>query len=313
METRSNQILVGSVVLALLATVIAFAVWLARMSDGQSKEYDILFSQSVDGLAKGSAVAFSGVPVGQVQKIALMPESPQFVRVRISIDDEVLITIGTTAALQSVGFTGVSQIQLEGSVKGAPSLADIGPYGVPIIPTRQVGLGALLNNAPQLVERISTLTERLNELMSEKNQKHIAGTLANMDRLTGTLADQGPELATTLKDAHVTIQQAGVAAEQLGRLAGTANELLDKDGRPMLTDLRKTLAAAEHSMNSLDQAVSEARPGVRTLTTETLPEVTQLIRDLQATTDSLRSITGRLDERGAGAVINGKQLPDYHP
>ena len=81
----------------------------------------------------------------------------------------------------------------------------------------------------------------------------------------------------------------------------------------MLTDLRKTLAAAEHSMNSLDQAVSEARPGVRTLTTETLPEVTQLIRDLQATTDSLRSITGRLDERGAGAVINGKQLPDYHP
>lgn len=313
METRSNQILVGSVVLALLAVLIAFTVWLARVSDSEAKEFDVLFNQSVDGLAKGSSVAFNGVPVGQVKKIAIMPESPQFVRVRISIDEAVPITIGTTAAIQGVGFTGVSQIQLEGSLKGAATLTEPGPYGVPVIPTRQVGLGALLNNAPQLLERFSTLTERLNELLAEKNQRSIRGILANMDQFSGALAKQGPEVAATLNDARATMKQAGIAAEQLGKLAGTTNELLDKDGRPMLADLRKTLATAERSMANLDQAVTEARPGMRTLSNETLPEANQLIRDLQATTESLRSITTQLDERGASSIINGKQLPDYKP
>lgn len=313
MENRSNQILVGSVVLILLTALIAFTVWLARVAGGEVKEYDILFSQSVDGLAKGSSVAFSGVPVGQVKKIAIMPESPQFVRVRISIDDQVPINVGTTAAIQGVGFTGVSQIQLDGSVKGAAELTKPGPYGVPVIPTKQVGLGALLNNAPQFLERLSTLAERLGKLLDDRNQRNIAGILGNVDKLTGTLANQGPEFAQTLTEARIMLKQAGVAAEELGKLAGTTNDLLDKDGRPLLADLRKTLISAEQSMQSLQQAVDESRPGLRTLSTETLPEANQLIRDLQAASDSLRSITTRLDEGGAGAVIGGKQLPDYKP
>ncbi len=67
---------------------------------------------------------------------------------------------GTTAALEGVGFTGVSQISLSGAVKGAPPIADKGPAGKPVIPARVGGLGELLNTAPQLLQRLSTLTER---------------------------------------------------------------------------------------------------------------------------------------------------------
>ena len=38
------------------------------------------------------------------------------------------------------------------------------PFGVPVIPTKTGGLGAILNSAPQLLERLSTLTERLTGL-----------------------------------------------------------------------------------------------------------------------------------------------------
>ena len=38
METRSNHILVGGVVLALLAVLAAFTVWLAGLSGGAQKE-----------------------------------------------------------------------------------------------------------------------------------------------------------------------------------------------------------------------------------------------------------------------------------
>ena len=64
METRANYVWVGVVTLLLLAMVAAFIIWIARISEGERKEYDIFFRQSVDGLANGSSVAYSGVPVG---------------------------------------------------------------------------------------------------------------------------------------------------------------------------------------------------------------------------------------------------------
>src|SRR4051812_22968976 len=113
METRSNNILVGGVVLAMLIAILAFIIWLSQAGGDKDKHYDVFFKQAVDGLAKGSAVTFSGVPVGQVDSINLEPQTPEFVRVRISVNKETPVLVGTTATMKGVGFTGVSQIQLD--------------------------------------------------------------------------------------------------------------------------------------------------------------------------------------------------------
>ena len=81
MENRSNHIFVGGVVLALTLVTLLFIVWLAGFSDASARQYDVFFKQSVDGLAKGSAVSFAGVPVGKIEDITLLPENPDFVRV----------------------------------------------------------------------------------------------------------------------------------------------------------------------------------------------------------------------------------------
>ena len=54
METRSNYVMVGAVTLSLLAGVLLFIVWLAGLSNNQTKCYDIYFAQAVSGLNKGS-------------------------------------------------------------------------------------------------------------------------------------------------------------------------------------------------------------------------------------------------------------------
>lgn len=312
METRSNHILVGGVVLGLLAALAIFIVWLAGLGGGAVKKYDIFFQQSVEGLSTGGVVTYAGVPSGEVKHIELWRANPGFVRVRIEVKDETPILQGTTASLQG-SFTGPSSILLDGAVKGAPPITDVGPAGAPVIPTKRTGLGALLNNAPQLLERLSTLTERLTELMNDKNQKSLAGILENTDRLTGVLAKNGPQIEATLAETRITIKQAGLAAEQLTKLAGTTNTLLDSEGRPMIADLRKTAAAAQRSMASLDEVLTEVKPGVHALSTQTLPEVGQLIRDLRVMSESLSSVATKLDQGGAGALLGPPKLPDYKP
>lgn len=313
METRSNHILVGSVVLALLAAVALFTVWLAQLGSGGERYYDIFFKQSVEGLSKGSTVSFSGVPSGQVDEIALWPKDPEFVRVRIRVKQETPILQGTTAQISGVGFTGVSQINLDGAVKGAPPITDIGPAGKPVIPTKPGALGELLSNAPQLLERLTTLSERLTQLLGDENQASIASILKNVNRLSDSLADRGPEIAATMAETRVTIQKAGVAVEEIGRLAGTTNALLDGEGRPLMADLRKTVQSAQHSMDALDAAIGDARPGLQAFSKQTIPEVGQLVRDLRDMSEALTAVAGRLDRGGAGSLIGSPKLPDYEP
>jgi phospholipid/cholesterol/gamma-HCH transport system substrate-binding protein len=310
METRSNHILVGTVVLLLLGGLAAFTVWLAGLNNGVQKEYDIFFRSSVEGLAKGSGITFSGVPSGQIKLIELWKPNPEFVRVRIAVDQDLPVLIGTTASIRAA-FTGTSQIQLDGAVKGAPAISDIGPAGAPVIPTRNSGLGALLNNAPQLLERLTTLTERLTELVNDKNQRSVENILANTEKVSADLARSSPEIKATLIETRATIKAAGAAVTEFGALATNTSILINENGKPALDDLRRTVAQAQRSMESLDAAISDTRPALKTLSAQTVPEIGQLVRDLRTMSDTVTSVAIKLDQGGVSSLIGSPALPDY--
>jgi phospholipid/cholesterol/gamma-HCH transport system substrate-binding protein len=309
MENRSNHILVGSVVLVLIGIILVFTVWMAAAGGTDDRKYDILFKTSVDGLAKGSAVTFSGVPVGKVEDISLLPDQPELIRVRVQVKNTTPVLQGTSATIAGVGFTGVSQINLDGAVKGAPPIDQPGPWGFPLIPPKQGGLGALLNNAPALLDRITTLTERLTDLLNPQNQKSIGNILAHIDTISGALANRSGDIAATLADAHIAIQQAGDAAKKFGDLADTTNANI----KPILANLNDAVGSAKRSMANIDEAVNDAKPGLKALSTQTVPAINQLVRDLGDTASSLSALSGKLNQGGATSLIGSQRLPDYTP
>ena len=313
METRSNHVWVGAVTLLLLASLAAFVIWLSRINSGQQNEYDIFFKQSVDGLAKGSEVTFSGVPAGQVTKIELWKKDPEFVRVRIKVDDAIPILQGTTATVQG-SFTGVSKIQLDGARRDAPPITcqlTTCPEGAPVIPTKPGGLGHLLSNAPLLLERLATLTDRLTLLLSDKNQASIAGILANTERMTDSLADASPEVKRTLAELQVTLRQATASLAAFEKTMNSTDSLLNKDGDSLAQQLRQTMKSAQAAADELKATLADARPGAREFSQSTLPAAESTLHDLKATCDALRSITEKRDNQGAGALLGGSKLPDY--
>lgn len=313
METRSNYILVGAVTLAMLAGLLIFTVWLAGLSNRETKCYDIYFTQGVGGLNKGSNVNFSGVPVGQITKISLLPERPEFIWVRIEVANDTPVLQGTTAEIHGVGFTGVSEIQLAGATRGARPVTQAGPQGCPVIPSSTSGLGALLNSAPELMERIQRLTERLTELLSDKNQNAISDILENVDRTTKVLADRAPELADAIRDTRTAVRNAGIAAERVGALADNTNRLVVEQGQPAAEDLRKAIASVQAAAENLDAMVGDARPGVQNFSKSTLPELNRLVRDLRELTQSLQGVSERVEQGGIGGALGPEKLPDYKP
>lgn len=313
METRSNHVLVGAVVLALLAGLLLFIVWLAGLSNTRKQCFDIYFQQGVGGLNKGSPVTFSGVPVGQITQISLLPKRPEFVWVRIEVNSDTPVLQGTSAQIKTVGFTAPPEIQLDGAVRGAPPLTQVGPEGCPVIPATSSGLGAILASAPELLDRIQRLTERLTELLNDKNQNAISDILDNVERTTQVLADRAPEMADAIGDVRIAARNAGVAAQRFGALADSTTRLVNEEGRPAAQDLRKAIAGVERATANLDAMIADARPGVQNLTKTTIPEANRLVKDLRELSQSLTDFSDRLNEKGVGGALGEPKLPDYKP
>src|SRR6266542_938909 len=281
METRSNYIMVGAVTVALLAGCLLFIVWLAGLSNKETKCFDVYFAHGVGGLNKGSNVSFSGVPVGQVNKISLLPNRPEFVWVRISVDEQTPVLQGTTAQIHGVGFTGVSEIQLTGAMRGSRPIDQVGPQGCPVVPSSEGGLGALLSSAPELIDRIQRLTERLTELLSDKNQNSIADTLENIDATTKVLAARAPDLAATIADLRVAVRNAGIASQHVAALTDNTNNLINEQGRPAAEDLRKSIVSIQQATDNLNGMITDARPGVQSFSKSTLPEANRLVKEMR--------------------------------
>ena len=315
METRANYIWVGAVTLVVIAALAAFIVWIARWGEGEQKDYDIFFKESVSGLANGSQVSFAGVPVGQVSQIVLWEKDPEFVRVRIKVKEEVPILVGTTATIQG-SFTGVSTILLDGARSGAPAIScetTACTEGVPIIPPKDGGLNALLSNAPLLLERLATLTERLTQLLDDQNQGEIAGILANTNQMTAEFAEAAPQFERTMAELQVTLREASEALDEFENVTASTDRLLNQEGAQLANQLRTTLKQAGDASEELQGVLAEARPATKQLTESTLPAAEATLRDLRATSKALRDVTEKIDEQGAGALLNSQPLPDYEP
>ncbi len=315
METRANYVWVGAVTLALLALLAIFIVWLVRLSGAAEKEYDIFFEQSVGGLSRGSQVAYSGVPVGQVTQIAIWDKDPEFVKVRVKVQESVPILLGTTASV-SASFTGVSTISLNGGRRNAEPIScstTACPDGVPVIPPEPGGLGEILASAPLLLERLATLTDRLTRLLSDENQESISGILANTNRISEQLAETSPEVQRTLASLRGTLDQSTETLAAFEDTLRSTDAMINTEGASLASELRRTMAAARGAAEALDATLQDARPATRELATTTLPAANATLEDLRRTSAAMRALTERIENQGARALVGGPKLPEYEP
>ncbi|RPF71984.1 MlaD family protein [Aurantiacibacter spongiae] len=315
METRANYVWVGAITLLLLAAAAVFFVWLAQLGNRDNKEYDIFYEQSVGGVAKGSTVTYSGVPIGQVTNIAIWDKDPEFVRVRIEVDGDAPILVGTTASV-SASFTGTSNISLSGGRSDQPPIScettDC-PEGVPVIPPAPGAVGEILASAPLLLERLATLTDRLTRVLDDDNQASIAGILRNTDQISRDLTSTAPQIDATLVELQSTLAQSTQTLAAFEDTLDSTDGLLENEGQAIAADLRETLASARQAAASLEDAMGNVEPVTRQLSQDTLPAANATLRDLRRTSENLRMVTERIETEGATSLLGGPPLPDYEP
>ena len=223
METRSNYAIVGAVVVALVVAMFIGVIWLARFSGSDNQHFDIFFKQSINGLAVGSPVAFNGVPVGKIEEIKLLPETPQFVRVRITIAEDVPVLKGTTAVGRRRRLHRCQPDFAVGRHAGRRTDRRKRPVwraGHPVAGRR---LWRAARQCAGTAQQCLETDRAARRAAQPRKPRSIAGILRNTDKATGALADRAPEIAQTIIEARTTLRAATATLQKIDALAGSAD------------------------------------------------------------------------------------------
>jgi len=309
METRASYILVGSFVLSLLAGLLVFTVWIAKVQLEESRQpYRIYFTGSVTGLQQGSPVRYRGVPVGTVADIRLDPDNVTRVRVTIQVQNGTPIMSDSIASLELQGITGGAYVQITGGTIEADRLKAADPDGIPVIPSRPSSLTAVVDTAPQLVARALEVITRLGELVNGDNQKAIDEILGNIRDITGDLARASADLEGTMTQARTTLKGFEPAGLQLDRtlvqaqgmiaaVQGTAKQV-GGDSRELIVSLKKT-------SNELAALLGENRDPVRDFTATGLYDLSLLISQLRDLSGQLSRVVTRIENDPSNFLFGG--------
>ena len=160
---------------------------------------------------------------------------------------------------------------------------------------------------------IDSVRENLNLLLGPENQEQLAGILENSNRLTAELADAAPRLEGTFAELEVALREAGEALDAFEKATATTDQLLNQEGPALAAELRGTLSSANDAAAALARTLEDTRPAARQLRETTLPAAEATLQDLRTTSRSLRAITDRIENQGAGALLGGPTLPEYEP
>lgn len=289
----SRQAQVG--VFALLAMLLLFGVFYVITDFGtRHTGYQIgVHFDSASGLPSGALVYFSGVTVGTVDSIDLLPDNTVDVILAINRD---------------VNIPRASKFLIQAPLTGSPSLTIVPPKpphlpaGVPTpVPTpAAVWAHRVLPVADQPQ---GTDSATVADLLQEGQ-----GEIRKLDQMLSVLQDREPRMLATLQNtldnaneltqtANQTVVALSEQARQIGNtLAQTMNSLDDTVGRnsakidTLLGSLDATAVALNQSVDSLRSLATDKRLKQNVVdTTQNIADLTQTLASLAG---DLRKVTG---------------------
>ena len=311
METRAHHILIGLFTLLATGAMLAAALWLGKAGDQSLLSYDIVFQEPVSGLSRGSKVEFNGIRIGEVSSLRLDPQNPQRVLARVSVEGSAPIRSDTRARLVLAGVTGTSFIRLS-SGNDPASHALQHQDGVPVITATPSQISKLLTQGEDAVLNVNELLTQVRAMVSAENAESLRLTLHHVEQASAAVAGQREQLAQAMQSLAQASERANAALEQATRLLASSQRLVDEQGPPTLQAAQRSLAALEHTLQTVDQLVIDNR-GQLDSGLRGLGEVGPALAELRATLASLRQISRQLADRPADFLLGLQPVKEFQP
>lgn len=259
---RERLLFLGSGVMLLLMVVVGLA---REQRWGTHFIHVYLEANNTNGLHSGEEVRISGVPVGQVEGLKLMPDATVRVQLKVEHNKAQLIGPASTARLGQEGLVGERFIEISADPQANAQTIDgtTIPFRSPI-----------------------SLESTLEELST--TQRELQATLRN----TTTLTAEGGTINSTLADLRKTLQSTQALSSTINQEAGATAPVL----RDSLNSVSRDVSAVSKSTQAAEREAQQLLNETRPLITDTLREVRELAQTSRRLLNTLLGVMGPLLE-----------------
>jgi phospholipid/cholesterol/gamma-HCH transport system substrate-binding protein len=305
METEGRYTLVGTLVLAVIALMTLAIVWLAGAADTIAyQNYTVYFKrQSLDGLAVGSPVKMRGIKIGVVDGYDFASTQDETVAVTARIGADVQVHRGAAAYVKRNLVTGIAALEIVNGPKTSPVLEASSGERYPVIAEGSSDIEKVAVTVSKLADSGAQIMEKMNNVLSEENQRELSRTLANLNVLSSQLAAN----KNGLKDLMKGISEAAEAFRVAGANIGQATTRVEGSFVGVASNADIALKEATVAMEKLQRDADRIAANIQQLSDTGTLELTSVSRDVRTSADVLTTTGQRLSDPRAILFGAGKQ------
>ena len=318
MESKANFAIIGAFVLVTLFGFVAFMAYISgRQFDEVYDHYIVEYITPPRGISVGSEVRFNGLKMGEVTKTILDKDDAGKVLVYIQIQAETPVHIDSFAQNEPLGLTGLSYIQLFAGASGQRFNFENFPDELPHIEGRGSTLDNLLGGSESVIDNVNLLLSRAVAILDPAAADDLHGVIANLNTITGKIADVDMSSERVEKFMQVIEQAAldfSTASLAVDVAAKDVSTLLEGDGiATVLKQTEMTLKGAEEAVAEYKllaengrELSEETRQAIEQFSNTGLQDLSLAMADLKTLIDSLNRVSENL-ERSPLEFIVGQE------
>jgi phospholipid/cholesterol/gamma-HCH transport system substrate-binding protein len=305
METHAKHITIGAFVLSSLLAVAFFVFWLARF-EGEARYYNyyVRFAGTVSQLRVNSTVLFGGIPVGRVTDVRIDPVNSELARVDLAIREGTPIHVDSRATIEIQGIAGGVVVQIS---RGTNTAALLSPDSEII--AGPSALEQIVRRVPDLLTKIDDITQRMSDLLNDRNRQAFSNSLANLEAITQQLLGGASSAQGVMTNASGAIQELNKAATEFSALAGELRSAVG-DVRGDASKAARNFAQMADSFNRTSQQLSavieDNREPLRQFSATTLYETGELVSELRRLIASMTRIAHELETDPARFLLRDR-------
>lgn len=288
MERDAHYAAVGIVTVVLLAALVVFTIWLARLQFSKDYDvYDIVFYGPVRGLSVGGEVHFNGIRVGEVTDLNLNPAKGDQVIARVRLNGTTPVRTTSRAQLEPQGITGLNYIQITAGETESPMLkAQFAENVVPVIQSQASPLAELLTGSGTVLAQTVDALNRINRVLSDDNIRSFSSSVKSVEELTKELEGR-KGMFLKLEEA---ITKANEAVGEYQALGADARQIINTDGRQAISNINKATEEAQSAIASINRSAAGLEAPLGEFGSTTVPQINDAVRQLNQATRSLEDL-----------------------
>lgn len=285
MENRSHALIAGFFVIVLGICVALTGWWFSGRGE-ETRDYLIVSKGAITGLNPQAQVRYRGIRAGKVEDISLDPADPRNILILIRIDDDIPMTKGTTAQLNSQGVTGLAYVMLD----------DDGNQPEPLVGSETNPPRIELK--PSTMDSLAEAARRIATVFDEKGVQNIKRTLGNVADASEGLKEM-PAILASVKQVlnEDTVRRVQALVAHLEKTAGEA--------APLTAEARELVVSLKHLSKRFEQIGNDTG-------NNTLPRLNKLLGELEQNSRQLNRVLEELEE-APQSVIFGRKAPAPGP